>query len=73
MKELLENNADNNNNFSFENLSFVHLPGERASMIDFLDSSELSEKLNQLLEQKIIISLMSVRAHIPRIWTESVE
>ncbi|MFQ3852305.1 hypothetical protein ABLV90_00370, partial [Staphylococcus sp. 2S1] len=47
LKELLENNADNNNDFSFENLSFVHLPGGHAPMVDFLDNPELGEVLNQ--------------------------
>jgi len=58
VKELLENNADNNNDFSFENLSFVHLPGGHAPMLDFLDNPELDEVLNQLLEQKVITSLI---------------
>ncbi|MGW7874419.1 type 1 glutamine amidotransferase domain-containing protein [Staphylococcus xylosus] len=58
LKELLENNADNNNDFSFENLSFVHLPGGHAPMVDFLDNPELGEVLNQLSEQKVITSLI---------------
>lgn len=58
IKEIIERDNDDSDNFKLSDFEFVHMPGGHAPIVDFVDNPYMGELLNRIYRNKIILSLI---------------